>query len=202
MTERLPTPARLIYVIGASGSGKDSLLTHARAHLAAEPGVLFAHRYITRAPDAGGENHVALTPAEYDMRQRAGLFALAWQSHGCGYGVGIEVNQWLARGATVVVNGSREYLPEALRRYPELLPVQIDVSPRVLRQRLQGRGRESTEQIELRLQRHDRLRQQTLPGVVIHNDGPLHEAGGALVRLIRAQLPQPQTQAQVQPQCA
>lgn len=199
MTEPTATAARLIYVIGASGSGKDSLLTHARAHLAAEPGVVFAHRYITRAPDAGGENHVALTPAEFDMRLRTGLFALAWRSHDCGYGLGIEINQWLARGASVVVNGSREYLPEAQRRYPELLPVTIDVSPRVLRQRLLDRGRETHEQIALRLDRHDRLRRQALPGVVIRNDGPLREAGSALVTLIRAQIPH---HAEAPRQCA
>ena len=122
--------ARLIYVVGASGSGKDSLMSYARSRLANESQVVFAHRYITRSADAGGENHVALTQEEFDSRRRAGLMAMHWESHGHAYGLGIEVNQWLAKGITVVVNGSREYLETAAQRYPELVPVWIEVSPR------------------------------------------------------------------------
>ena len=45
---------RLVYVMGPSGAGKDSLLSFARSALADEP-VVFAHRYITR-PAGQGEN--------------------------------------------------------------------------------------------------------------------------------------------------
>jgi ribose 1,5-bisphosphokinase len=81
----------LIYVMGPSGCGKDSLLRYARARLAGDPAVVFAHRYITRAAAAGGENHVELTPAEFATRLRKHLFALTWESHGHAYGVGIEI---------------------------------------------------------------------------------------------------------------
>jgi ribose 1,5-bisphosphokinase len=69
----------LIYVMGPSGSGKDSLLGYARERVRDLP-VAFAHRYITRPVSAGGENHVALTRPEFRIRQRAGLFALDWES--------------------------------------------------------------------------------------------------------------------------
>lgn len=177
--------ARLIYVIGPSGGGKDSLLRYARARLAEEPGVVFAHRYITRPADAGGENHVALTPAEFASRERSRLFALAWRSHGHAYGIGIEINQWLAKGVTVVVNGSREYMAEASRRVPELLPVTIDVPDERLRERLLARGREDASSIEQRLERHRRMQSAGLSGHVITNDGPLESAGEALVALLR-----------------
>lgn len=177
--------ARLIYVVGASGSGKDSLMRYARGCLANETQLVFAHRYITRSADAGGENHVALTAAEFESRRQAGLFALHWQSHGHAYGIGIEVNQWLAKGVTVVVNGSREYLFEAAKRYPELQPVWIEVSPEALRKRLQARGRESAEEIAARLARHPVSQSSTLTGEVIRNDGELETAGNALVELIR-----------------
>ena len=177
--------ARLIYVVGASGSGKDSLMSYARSRLANESQVVFAHRYITRSADAGVENHVALTQEEFDSRRRAGLMAMHWESHGHAYGLGIEVNQWLAKGITVVVNGSREYLETAEQRYPELVPVWIEVSPEVLRARLQARGREGAEEIEKRLARV--LKNQVLcrRGELIRNDGELRLAGDTLVNLIR-----------------
>lgn len=183
--------ARLIYVVGPSGSGKDSLLRYAREKLADDPGVVFAHRYITRAADAGGENHVALPAAEFASRQRNRLFALAWHSHGHAYGIGIEINQWLAKGATVVVNGSREYLAEASRNFPELLAVNIAVPGEVLRERLLARGREDALSIEQRLERHRRMQNRSPSGHVITNDGPLERAGEALVALLREHAGQP-----------
>lgn len=176
--------APLIYVVGASGSGKDSLMHYARRKLAGEPGVVFAHRYITRPADAGGENHVALGTEEFTARREARLFAMHWHSHGHAYGIGIEINQWLAKGVAVVVNGSRAYLSEARRSYPELLPVRIEVSPVVLRQRLLERGRETLEEIEQRLARHEILQAGELHGEIIRNDTHLEEAGDALVALI------------------
>lgn len=178
--------ARLIYVVGPSGSGKDSLLRYAREQLADDPGLLFAHRYITRAADAGGENHVALTRAEFAARLRSGLFALAWESHGHAYGIGSEIQHWLKQGATVVVNGSRAYLGEAQRRFPNLLVVSVDVPTEVLRQRLLARGREDRADIERRLERHRLLHSLPLVGPVITNDGTLESAGQALMALLRA----------------
>ncbi|MDD5027937.1 MAG: phosphonate metabolism protein/1,5-bisphosphokinase (PRPP-forming) PhnN [Rhodoferax sp.] len=177
--------ARLIYVVGASGSGKDSLMAYARSSLAYEGQVVFAHRYITRAADAGGENHVALTPDEFESRRRAGLLAMHWQSHGYAYGIGIEINQWLAKGITVVVNGSRQYLETAAQRYCELLPVWVEVTPAVLRARLLARARESATEIEQRLARAPQTALAVHCGKVIHNDGELRVAGDALVDLIR-----------------
>lgn len=176
--------ARLIYLVGASGSGKDSLMTYARERLASHPRVSFAHRYITRAADAGGENHVALMNDEFEARRKAGLLAMHWQSHGYAYGIGIEINQWLEKGVTVVVNGSRAYLDAAASQYPELLPVWIAVSPEVLRQRLQARGRESADEIEARLERGAASPPATVAAEFICNDGELHTAGAALVELI------------------
>jgi ribose 1,5-bisphosphokinase len=176
--------ARLIYVMGASGSGKDSLMLHARKSLARQKNIVFAHRYITRPADAGGENHVALTPDEFASRVAAGLFALHWQSHGHHYGIGIEIDQWLASGVTVVVNGSREYLPQVFSRYREVVPLLIEVSPDVLRERLLSRGRETREQVEKRLQRHQVLAGACEGCLKVNNDGQLHEGGDTLIGLI------------------
>ncbi len=178
-------PGCLIYVMGASGCGKDTLLNYARGQLSDRDNVIFAHRYITRRPDPDSENHITLGDAEFRARQRAGLFAMAWESHGLRYGVGIEIDLWLSRGLRVVVNGSRVFLSQAWERYPDLLPVLVQVSPTRLRRRLQARGRESAGEIEARLARHLQVVDQVPDYVdVVSNDGPVAEAGEALVQRI------------------
>jgi ribose 1,5-bisphosphokinase len=175
---------RIFYVIGASGSGKDSLMRYARERLAADPNVLFAHRYITRPVELNGENHVALSETEFEARLAAGLFAMHWNSHGLRYGIGREINFWLAKGCNVVMNGSREYLAEARRRYPMLVAVIVMVSPEVLAARLRTRGRESEEQIARRLERARQFMRPQGQVEVIRNDSDLHEAGEQFVKLL------------------
>lgn len=144
--------ARLIWLMGASGSGKDSLLNALREQPPEK--LLVAHRYITRPADAGGENHIALSEAEFLRRREKGLFAIDWQAHQQRYALGIEIDLWLAQGIEVVVNGSRQHLLAARQRYAEqLFPVCLQVSAPVLAGRLRQRGRESEQQIAQRLLR-------------------------------------------------
>jgi ribose 1,5-bisphosphokinase len=149
--------------------------------------VLFAHRYITRHAAAGGENHVYLTPEEFAARARGELFALHWSSHGLHYGIGIEIEAWIARGFTVVVNGSREYLPQAIERFPALCAVHIDAQAEILAARLAARGRETLDEVRARLAR--RVPLSVPPRVAlttIDNSGALETAGQALVEALRA----------------
>ncbi|TKC92384.1 phosphonate metabolism protein/1,5-bisphosphokinase (PRPP-forming) PhnN [Trinickia terrae] len=176
---------RLVYVMGPSGVGKDSLLAYARNVLAGEP-IVFAHRYITR-PAGDGENHIALTADEFAGRSKLGLFALEWASHELRYGIGIELDAWLARGCAVVVNGSRQYLRDVLARYPLAQIVHVDAAPHVLAARLGARARETAEQIAARLAR--RAPFQVPDGVrvtAIDNSGTLEAAGQAFVGVLRS----------------
>lgn len=177
--------AKLFYIIGPSGAGKDSVLDYARQHAPASLPVSFAHRYITRAAESGGENHVALSEQEFSTRLDRDLFAMHWRSHGLQYGIGIEINYWLEQGISVVVNGSRGYLEEAAKNYVELCPIMISVPNAVLHERLLHRSRENTQQIEERIKRansfktisHQRL-------VALDNSGPLHQAGNGFLHLL------------------
>lgn len=176
----------LFYLIGASGSGKDSLLEGCRAQLKIDDRICVAHRYITRAPGIGGENHVHLSEAEFALRIELGMFAMHWDSHGYRYGIGAEVDHWLDAGANVVINGSREYLPVALGLYDELVPILVDVPAERLRARLTTRGRETAAEIERRLARHEAMVAALPPDVLkISNDGPLEAGVAALVALLR-----------------
>lgn len=180
------TMAKLIYVIGASGVGKDSLLSYARGYLPKTAPVIFAHRYITRPADAGGENHVSLSEAEFKQRQSSNCFALDWYSHETYYGIGIEIEQWLTHGSTVVLNGSRAYLDEAIKRYPVIVPVLIEADTSVLEKRLQLRGRENMAQVKARLTLADKLnKQMTHPNLIrIQNNASLEAAGQQLISII------------------
>lgn len=176
---------KLFYVIGPSGSGKDSLMTYAREQVAGLLPILFAHRYITRPMDAGGENHVCLTTSEFLNRRELGLFALDWQSHQNYYGIGIEIRAWMNAGANVVVNGSREYLPIASERFPELNVILIDVSPEVLRQRLTARGRETPDEINARIERNLKIPPVVHPNLILlNNDTSLAESGSRFIQIL------------------
>ncbi|AKM31030.1 phosphonate metabolism protein/1,5-bisphosphokinase (PRPP-forming) PhnN [Pandoraea faecigallinarum] len=186
--------ARLYYVMGPSGAGKDSLLAYARSRLdgarADAVPVLFAHRYITRAPSEG-ENHIALSHAAFALRHSLGCFALDWHSHDCRYGIGIEIDAWLAAGANVVVNGSRAFLGQAVARYGERLHlVEIRVDPVVRAMRLASRGRETGEALDRRVAHTvSWIPPEGIPLSVVDNNGPLEAAGDRLVAILMSQAP-------------
>lgn len=172
---------RLIWLTGPSGSGKDSLLLALRE--CAPDRVIVAHRYITRSASAGGENHIALSEHEFRRRREYGLFALDWQAHQLYYALGIEIDQWLARGLDVVVNGSRLHLAAARQRYGDrLLPICLQVSPAILAARLRQRGREDEAAIARRLQR---AAEPVMAGyITLNNDGKLSEMLEAFLILL------------------
>ena len=184
---------RLIYLMGPSGSGKDSLLNAARERLA-ERGCVIARRIITRSAEAVGEDAIGVSPAEFDQQEAAGAFALSWRANGLAYGIPRQIDDWLAVGQDVLVNGSRGYLPKARERYPELLAILLQVDEAALRQRLHARGRESAEQIEARLARSRELQlpSATVAGDsdegesqwLLNNSGPLDQTVTQLLQLL------------------
>ncbi|HVJ43250.1 MAG TPA: phosphonate metabolism protein/1,5-bisphosphokinase (PRPP-forming) PhnN [Dongiaceae bacterium] len=176
---------RLVYVMGPSGAGKDSVIGFARAN--GNPAkAAFAHRYITRPPSADTENHVALSEAEFENRRQAGWFALNWQSHGLRYGIGREIDLWLKSGSAVVVNGSRAYLAEATALYPDLQPVLVTAPADIRLARLESRKRESGGDIRARIERQIDLDPLARPIIEIDNSHTLATAGNALLRLLGA----------------
>ncbi len=174
----------LIYVMGPSGAGKDSVLGHARTLLPPGAPVVFAHRYITRPADSGGENHVAVTREEFATRRAYGLFAYHWNAHGNDYGVGREIHDWRAAGLTVVVSGSRDHFLRTGGLDSQARPVLITAPVERLRQRLEGRGRESAIEAAERLERADAYELDDPRLVTIVNDGTLDEAAASFVRLL------------------
>lgn len=176
--------SKLFYIIGASGAGKDTLMNYAREKINGSQKVIFVHRYITRPPLAGNENHVHLTEREFKARIEANLFALHWESHGKYYGIGVEIINWMQLGFNVIVNGSREYLPIARQHFPKLVTVLIDASPDIIAERLLKRGREDATEIKKRLNRTKEISTDLNNCVKILNDSAIEIAGDLLVQLI------------------
>ena len=168
---------RLVYVMGPSGAGKDSLLDALRQTFCGWP-VAFPRRYITRPASAGGERHIPVSPEYFKSLEEQGYFSLHWASHGYLYGIAASTDTALACGVSLIVNGSRAAFPQALRRYPDLLPVLVTVPAAALRERLVKRGRESGEALEERL----RAAFMPIPGedsasdwIRLDNSGPLEQ---------------------------
>ena len=176
--------SNLLYVIGASGAGKDTLINYARTRINGSENVVFAHRYITRPPFTGNENHIYLSEEEFKLRRKASLFALHWESHGKYYGIGREINSWMENGFNVVVNGSREYLPIAQQLYPYMKVILIDASPEVISQRLSERGREDVTEIKKRIARTAEISTDLDNCIKILNDTAVEDAGDELVNII------------------
>jgi ribose 1,5-bisphosphokinase len=177
---------KLIYLMGPSGSGKDSLLRAAREQLESM-NCRIAQRVITRSAEATGEDAVAVTPVEFEEMRERGAFALHWRANGLGYGIPSEINTWLESGQHVLVNGSREFLPKAQELYPRLEAVLLSVNSGVLSRRLLARGRESLGEIEARMARNSTFRHAehgTQRALQLDNSGTLDESVKAFVSLV------------------
>jgi ribose 1,5-bisphosphokinase len=174
----------LVYVMGPSGAGKDSVLRRARAMLSVDLPIVFAHRYITRPVEAGGENHVALSGAEFALRRAHGLFAFHWHAHGNDYGIGHEIHAWRRAGLAVVVSGSREHFLTMDGVDEATVPVLITAPAERLEERLLKRGREDATAAAERLRRGVARDLDVAGAVTITNDGALDEAAKVFVRLL------------------
>ena len=146
-------PGALIYVVGASGVGKDTLLSGAQQRLRDNPTFVFARRDITRPASRVGEQHRVVTHEEFASLEASGAYALSWRAHGNGYGIPRLITDLSLQGRAVVISGSRAALSEARQRFPGLHVVHITAPLASLQQRLEQRGREAQPQIESRIKR-------------------------------------------------
>lgn len=183
-------PGRVIYLMGPSGSGKDSLIDAARQPIR-RLGCEVAKRVITRSAESVGEEALEVTPEEFERRVTLGEFALFWRANGLGYGIPRQIDTWLARGRNVLVNGSRGHLRQARERYPDLIPIVLTVDNEVLRRRLLRRARESLPEIERRLQRNQQFVSATWLDeervIRLDNSGELEATLVRLLAILREQ---------------
>ncbi|UXS33023.1 phosphonate metabolism protein/1,5-bisphosphokinase (PRPP-forming) PhnN [Agrobacterium tumefaciens] len=178
------TPGTMIVIVGPSGAGKDTLMEYAAAQLCGRPGFHFTRRVITRSGDAGGENHDAVSMTEFNRLQDEGAFAVSWQAHGLKYGIPAAVHHHLNAGEVVIANGSRSALPHFGAAFSRLKVVNIVARPEVLARRLEQRGRESREEILLRLERSSLAVAGDFDVTTVDNSGAIEDAGKTIMQVL------------------
>jgi ribose 1,5-bisphosphokinase len=176
--------ARLVYVMGASGAGKDAMMQVARDRLDGTHGIVFAHRYATRPPDLRHPNEVSLGPGEFAVRAARRLFTYTWEARSIRYGIGAEVRIWTASGLVAVVSGSREHFARRLQQAADVLPVLVTASAGTRAARLRARAREPEPEILERLARGDAFKPVHPALVTIVNEGALQQAAMDLVQVL------------------
>ena len=140
-------------ITGPSGVGKGTLIGRLRDEV---PGIDLSVSATTREPREGerdGEHYHFMDPDEFDRRIAAGDFLEHADYASNRYGtLRSEVEPRLARGDSVVL----EIEVQGARQVRETMPDAVQVfiappSPEALRERLEGRGTDSPEQIASRL---------------------------------------------------
>ena len=178
----------LVVVVGPSGAGKDSVIGFALEALAGRSDIHRVRRVITRAEDAGGEDHEAVSPAEFKERNFAGAFAVSWHAHGLGYGLPLALRDRVRSGVHAVCNLSRSSIADARQNFPAVAVVLVTAPAEVIAARLAARGRESADLIRARLARRIDREDALGPDLIITNDGPVEAAIDRLVAYLRAEL--------------
>jgi ribose 1,5-bisphosphokinase len=179
MTERIG-PGAFVAVVGASGVGKDALLTFAREHATA--GAHFPRRAITRLP-AAGEDFDSVSEAEFAEAESRGDYAASWRAHGLAYGIPAWVDNPIRAGEVVVANVSRGAISALEGRYSRVVVARITVSNEVRAARLRARSRESGDEIARRLDRQDPAPDR-IADYEIANDGTVRDGGARLLSII------------------
>lgn len=162
----------IIFVVGPSGAGKDTLMAGAAETLRQDPNVSFVRRLITREAMAELEDHGTITEAQYEEMVQRGDYALHWRAHGLGYIVPKSIEDELRAGKTLICNTSRKQLPIAHQKYP-IHVINITAPLELRAERLTGRGRETKEEITQRLNRKVDDIDPNLPQTKISNDQSL-----------------------------
>lgn len=173
-----------VLVVGPSGAGKDTLIDGARAQADCARRFHFARRVITRPAGAPGEDHDSLSEAAFAEQEAQGGFLITWRAHGLSYGLPAALGHKLKAGHHVLANGSRAVVAELARRVPHLVVVEVSAASEVLARRIAARGRETREQVLLRLVRKTDALPAAVPTLRIYNDGSPEAGVAAFVELL------------------
>lgn len=157
--------------IGASGSGKDTLMVKSRDQLLAEDlECHIAQRWITRKNDETEQFH-SITKEDFHTADKDNFFVLSWEIYDNCYGVPWEeIDPFLEKG-TVLVNLSRNELEKARTLYPKCKVVFVDVATELAKQRITQRRRDQGKMLDARLHRlKENVPLPVIPDLIVKNN--------------------------------
>ena len=183
--------AKVFVITGPSGVGKGTLIRDLRERV---PGLELSVSATTRDPREGEESGVDyhfLSPEDFAERAEAGDFLEHATFSGNRYGtLRSEIERTLDAGSSVVleieVQGARQV--RAAMGEEAVLIFIAPPDPAALRERLAGRGTDSTEAIERRLEtaKQELEAQQEFQHVVVNDE--IDRAADELEGVVRAEL--------------
>jgi guanylate kinase len=181
---------KVFVITGPSGVGKGTLI---RGLLERMPELELSVSATTRDPRPGEENGVEyhfLTPEEFEARVQAGDFVEHARYSGNRYGtLRSDLESRLASGAGVVLEIEVQGARQVRRSMPDAVAVFIAPPSReALRARLVGRGTDSSEQVDARLETAEQeLEAQPEFSHVVVNDR-LEQATDELAAIVRGEM--------------
>jgi ribose 1,5-bisphosphokinase len=169
-----PVEGYLILVVGNSGSGKDTIIKEVilRNHTLK---LIAPKRYITRNPSVD-EDNLFLTEEAYQKKSMQHEFAIEWEIYGLKYGVSIEIDDWLKKGYSVIINVSRNVVEQTKQRYSKCKVVFVEVPFEIILKRILKRGREEKAALEARIERAKQNQKYPKADFVVDNSGKLENA--------------------------
>jgi guanylate kinase len=181
---------KVFVITGPSGVGKGTLI---RGLLERMPELELSVSATTRDPRPGEENGVDyhfLTPEQFEARVQAGDFVEHARYSGNRYGtLRSDLESRLASGAGVVLEIEVQGARQVRRSMPDAVAVFIAPPSReALRARLVGRGTDSSEQVDARLETaENELEAQPEFSHVVVNDR-LEQATDELAAIVRGEM--------------
>jgi len=166
----------LVLVVGPSGSGKDTLIASARAYFAGNLNFIFPKRVITRTAQVDAEDHDTITAEEFARKKAQNHFAVSWHAHGLDYGIRSDILDILLAGRSVIINVSRSVIGATEQLGFPVIVISILCRPELLAERIAKRGRESADDILLRLKRESPVQIKTAKLIEIRNESEPDEA--------------------------
>ncbi len=169
-------PGILFLIVGNSGSGKDSIISGVSETYPSHLKQIYTpKRYITR-PSSKTESNFSITIEEFHELKKRGKFAITWHIYNLDYGISIEIEDWLKKGNSVLINVSRAVIEKTRKRYENLKVIFIYVPLELTIERIKDRGRENLELIQKRIERAKNNQLFPEADLVIDNSNELDKA--------------------------